>query len=92
MSELSHEISESTKNVSGDQQNTTGGSTTSGGGSYAKIGEVDVTVGGFGEDMIEDSKIQDDGIELEEEQKVPAVDDECSDDSDDIDKEISALE
>ena len=29
-----------------ENQNTTGGSTTSGGGSYAKIGEVDMTVGG----------------------------------------------
>lgn len=92
MSELSHDT-ENTKNISGiDQQNTTGGSTTSGGGSYVKIGETDVTVGGFGEDMVEDSKIQDDGIEIEEEQKVSGSNDECSDDSDEIDKEISKLE
>ena len=39
-----------------ENQNTTGGSTTSGGGSYAKIGEVDMTVGGDSEYMPEENK------------------------------------
>ena len=45
--------------------------------------------------MIEDNKIQDeidDGINIEEEQKVSGENDEGSDDSDEIDKEISKLE
>ena len=55
MSELQQELTEPSKNASAiDQQNTTGGSTKSSGGSYAKIGEADVTVGGFGEDMLDD--------------------------------------
>ena len=72
-----------------ENQNTTGGSTTSGGGSYAKIGEVDMTVSGDGEYMTmteENKTIEED---LHQADKSPKG---GSDDSDELDDEISKLE
>ena len=77
------------KKTSIENQNTTGGSTTSGGGSYAKIGEADMTVGGDGEYMTmteENKTIEED---LHQADKSPK---EGSDDSDELDDEISKLE
>ena len=70
-----------------DHQNTTGGSTTSGGGSYAKIGEADLTVGGDGEMLEEENQtIEEDLYQADGNPKAG------SDDSDELDDEISKLE